>query len=399
MIYKKINNAFSLVELMISLITVSLISAAFAPVITKKLSKSTVTVKSAVAAIRSDCAKFEDNGGKCSACIDDACLLCDINCSENQYKNIGKCLCENCSLRSEGCLFCSSTGCDKCQTGYYLDEAQKCVKCPKGSKCPDGKTRELCPIGYYQDEEKKSVCKGCLTSNGNYTNKEGSTACLSCVAGQYTVDKNWDWHWDGKEHYGTACATCPAGHYCPDGKSAFACGNNNYQDETGKTTCKACPNGTFSPNSPSSSCSACDEKCTACYQSATNCSSCNSGYYLSSSSCNSCPANASCSGGTGGFSCNSGYKISGSTCELDKCPNGQYKCGTSCCGCPSNASCNGYTFSCNSGYTWNGYQCNQDCHWQNVKIGNAVNGKCRSGWYTASGWAGPGCYQSNWVCN
>ena len=55
----------------------------------------------------------QKNGGKCSACIDDACLLCDINCSEYQYKNIGKCLCENCSERSEGCLECSSQVCDK----------------------------------------------------------------------------------------------------------------------------------------------------------------------------------------------------------------------------------------------------------------------------------------------
>ena len=38
--------AFSLVELMISLITISLITAAFAPVITKKLSAGTITVGS-----------------------------------------------------------------------------------------------------------------------------------------------------------------------------------------------------------------------------------------------------------------------------------------------------------------------------------------------------------------
>ncbi len=313
---KTTTEAFSLVELMISLITISLISAAFAPVITKKLSRSMVTVKSAVAAVRSDCEKFNNNGGTCNACIDDSCLLCDIHCSDNQYKNIGKCLCENCSERSEGCLECSSQGCDKCADGYYIDESLKCVKCPKGSKCPNGKKRELCPIGYYQDEEKKTTCKPCLTKNGNYTNKEGSIACLSCIAGQYTVDKNWDWHWDGKEHYGTACATCPAGYYCPDGKSAFVCGNNNYQDETGKTSCKGCPNGTFSPNSPSSSCSACDGKCSACYQSATNCSSCKSGNYLTGSSCNSCPANANCSGGTSGYSCNSGYTLQNGSCII-----------------------------------------------------------------------------------
>ena len=44
--FKKLKalSAFSLVELMISLITVSLITAAFAPVITKKLSHGSITL-------------------------------------------------------------------------------------------------------------------------------------------------------------------------------------------------------------------------------------------------------------------------------------------------------------------------------------------------------------------
>ena len=272
-------SAFSLVELMISLITVSLISAAFAPVITKKLSRSMVTVKSAVAAVRSDCEKFNNNGGTCNACIDDSCLLCDIHCSDNQYKNIGKCLCENCSERSEGCLECSSQGCDKCADGYYIDETLKCVKCPAGSRCPNGKKRELCPIGYYQDEEKKTTCKPCLTKNGNYTNKEGSIACLACIAGQYATDN--DNNWSASENInGTQCLTCPLGWKCPDGKNPIACASGAYQDKTGQAGCKTCPSGKFSPNSPSSSCSACNSKCAVCSLSATNCSNCKSGNYL-----------------------------------------------------------------------------------------------------------------------
>ncbi len=307
--------AFSLVELMISLIVVSLISAAFAPVITKKLSRSMVTVKSAVAAVRSDCEKFNNNGGKCNACIDDSCLLCDIHCNSNQYKNIGKCQCENCSERSEGCLECSSQGCDKCADGYYIDETLKCVKCPKGSKCSDGKKRELCPIGYYQDEEKKTVCKSCLTKNGNYTNKEGSIACLSCIAGQYATDN--DNNWSASENInGTQCLTCPLGWKCPDGKNPIACASGAYQDKTGQTDCKTCPNGKFTPNSPSSSCSACNSKCAVCSLNATNCQSCASGNYLTGSSCNSCPANANCSGGTSGYSCNSGYTLQNGSCII-----------------------------------------------------------------------------------
>ena len=88
--------AFSLVELMISLITISLIAAAFAPVITKKLSKNNITVGS-----------FGGGGGgggaslECSGISD--CILCKDKVILKNIPNLSDIhnMCE--ILRTIGC--------------------------------------------------------------------------------------------------------------------------------------------------------------------------------------------------------------------------------------------------------------------------------------------------------
>lgn len=455
---RKIQKAFSLVELMVTLIVISVIVSVCAPIITKKLSSKAITVSEKggdLSVIRSDCEAFENFGGKCSACLDNVCLLCEITCTEAQYKNIGKCQCENCSDRSTGCLKCSSTGCDLCQSGYYLNEQKDCIICEAGHKCSDGINKEICSAGYYQNLTGQTSCKACLTSNGNYS-AQGATSCLSCTQGQYAIDKNNDWDTDGTGRYGTGCATCPKGWYCPDGKipkpcntssnqysqeGATACSNCSigyyatndssaqganilgtkctgcpkgyacpgasqtlkgcgagyYQDTTIQSTCKTCSGGYYSTGSANTSCSACNSACAICAGSSTTCSSCKSGYYLSSSSCIACPANATCSGGTSTFSCDTYFSKQDSACVRTSCPSGQYLSSSTCKSCPSNATCNGVTFSCNSGYTSNGSGCDKNCYYQNIKCSSATG--CTCGWYTSSGWNGAGCYNSVLVCD
>ena len=95
---------------MISLITISCITAAFTPVITKKLKNGNVSV--AMSELTTKCqTKFTD---ECSLCYSQKCVVCSRTCGEYQYKNTTTCLCEN-------CLSCNLN----CEAGY---------KCATGTK-------------------------------------------------------------------------------------------------------------------------------------------------------------------------------------------------------------------------------------------------------------------------
>ena len=76
--------AFSLIELTISLITISCIMAAFAPIITKKL-KISSSSSSPISTVKPECSKFSED---CKLCYSNSCLICNKNCNENEYKNI-----------------------------------------------------------------------------------------------------------------------------------------------------------------------------------------------------------------------------------------------------------------------------------------------------------------------
>ena len=123
---KSFFKGFSLVELMISLITISLISAAFAPIITKKLSTMGVTVGS-----------FGGNGGgggsEPNSCPSSA------KCDPGYYLD-GTCKCQPCS--DPNCVVCSSANyCTTCNSDYEPDGNGVCQsKACLNSKFDDGTT-------------------------------------------------------------------------------------------------------------------------------------------------------------------------------------------------------------------------------------------------------------------
>jgi len=237
--YKKLL-AFSLVELMISLITISCIAAAFTPVITKKL-KKTDTALSIVTQITRDCtAKFTE---KCSLCYKNiSCVTCNRDCKENEYKNIETCLCEDCSTRDATgkCMACEKDKCTKCQAGYYLDNTGTCKICPKGSYCLEGSIAATpCPNGTYQDNAGQVSCKYCTA--GTWSSSTGRTS--NCTD------------------------PCTAQYYCINGAKT------------------PCPDGTYS-NAGASSCLQCSgkyENCTRCNK--DNCNSCREGYSVKDGKC------------------------------------------------------------------------------------------------------------------
>ena len=83
--------AFSLVELMISLIIISLIAAAFVPVITKKLSSSSIFAGSTGGGFNKSCSEIDED---CDLCAGSICLSCKKTCSAGETLNTTSCSCE-----------------------------------------------------------------------------------------------------------------------------------------------------------------------------------------------------------------------------------------------------------------------------------------------------------------
>ena len=91
---KKKKIAFSLIELMISLIAISIISASFAPVISKRIKSGAMGIGTGASRVNTSCLKWTNDGGShpgkglCSLCTDTRCLICTgLYCDENNGEN------------------------------------------------------------------------------------------------------------------------------------------------------------------------------------------------------------------------------------------------------------------------------------------------------------------------
>ena len=163
--------AFSLIELMISLITISCLFAAFSPVVFKKITeKNTVSPGT----------KFKVcNKGNYFDGIKDC-----KPCPEGQYQDeSGKTFCKDSPIGtySDNEAAINYTICPE---GQYQSQTKqtKCIACPKGqyqnlkgqAACKD------CPAGYYQDTIGATSCKSC--SSGKWSNI-GASSCFECGIG------------------------------------------------------------------------------------------------------------------------------------------------------------------------------------------------------------------------
>lgn len=120
---------FSLVELMISLIAISLITAAFAPVVTKKLSSFGISVGSFSGG---------NSGGDNSS--ENKCQ--GKQCDDGYYANSWEgCSCTSCS--DVFCKKCDNDSCSECLDGYTLVDG-KCVGGTKECRENGGKPSEAC---------------------------------------------------------------------------------------------------------------------------------------------------------------------------------------------------------------------------------------------------------------
>ena len=163
LIQNKKHFGFTLVELLISLIVISLVAAAFVPVISKKLKNGTLSIGVGSGGgggnMTLDCMQF---GEACKFCSSNECYLCTIECSGSQkYLNQKECTCSACASISDHIVKCDYDKSRKigvatlCEENYYIETQEgndygKCVPCPDGYIC-HGEVKANCEQGDYMN--------------------------------------------------------------------------------------------------------------------------------------------------------------------------------------------------------------------------------------------------------
>ncbi len=365
--------AFSLIELLISLITISVILASLAPMVTHKLKHGGISIAQGES-VTNTCTSF---GANCQLCTKKKCLLCLVTCPDGQYADKDTCSCKNCITNCGSCINAiscnrckagyqkSGNSCSACGSGYYSTEGGSCTKCPKGTRANSGSAATGCVncdgSDQFQDEEGKTTCKTCFGFVHN-----GHKSCSSCIPGSYWNGSSCQSCAAGTYSSGinsTSCSNCGAGTYQPSAgqTSCISCsGANQYQDSTGQTTCKTCGANSV----PNSSHTACTSTCqttancganqylkdsctctdcpsgqspnstkTGCTVNVADCSADGKYYIAATNSCGDCAAG--CKKCTGASSCTECYNTTGDdpeylldsgTCKKYKKPNSQEDC-------------------------------------------------------------------------
>ena len=187
---------------------------------------------------------------------------CEL-CAPGKYSDVGATTCTNCptgKVQSASGAF----ACNDCDPGTYMGsqgqfqnsngESNVCNFCPAGKYSGAGATAcTNCNNGEYQNEVYKQSCKTCGT--GTFSSPSGySTECTTCDPGRYAdvsglgsckhcpdgeITNGWHGH--------VQCRKCVEGRYERSSPSnqfnryCYLCDVGHYQDELGKTSCKACP--------------------------------------------------------------------------------------------------------------------------------------------------------------
>ncbi len=151
--------AFSLVEILVALIIVSLIIAAMAPVITKKLSSAGITIV---------------GGGSGSAAS-------SASCGDGTYWDDELKYCKVCSYKTPHCIDCNETSgvCSVCEDGFKIDENNQCVE-TNARSCGDAAIKVvLNGISYCMTKYNIGDHGSLPVASGTYLAVAGGTACTS----------------------------------------------------------------------------------------------------------------------------------------------------------------------------------------------------------------------------
>ncbi len=201
--------AFSLIEIMLSLVIVSCILGAFAPIVSKKMNSTAISV-GATAAFSKNCS--DKYGASCILCTSKACMSCtlDRKAPEGQYLDVDMCEYKACSdLFTANCLNCAHDRCTLCKTGTYINTSNgKCVGCASGKVCD----------GIYQCG---GTCKTCSGSGAN---------CKSCASGFYLKSASGTVTCDNCANKVSHCTSCTEAGVCTGCASGYFLSNSACQD-------------------------------------------------------------------------------------------------------------------------------------------------------------------------
>ena len=188
-IFTKVYNfkGFSLVELMISLIVISLIMAAFVPVISKKLTTGSIFAGSSGGGFGKSCSEIDED---CDLCAGSICLSCKKTCPAGETLNTTSCSCETkvpYSMAVEGLYV----------TRFNMGDSSK-TKIPAEAGVTVVKTGETC--GSATDYSSKCCWQGetsgyCGSTNEDYSGCKRTVcnwAAANAICANYKQDgKTW----------------------------------------------------------------------------------------------------------------------------------------------------------------------------------------------------------------
>jgi len=306
---------FSLIELLISLIIISLVAASFVPILSKKLKRNHLSLSNAKQ-ITTECS--HTGLETCKLCYknDTNCLLkiCLKTCANNEYAGTN-CDCHSCKNDkfTNKCLTCTQETCLICESGYKVQN-KSCIQitCPKGQYV-SGQGCSNCPNNTIQPND-NSTSSSCSPCSDNEVSNSNKTQCIpvTCSQAQYRSGRSCYnctgsmSYQDETNHSQTSCKTCGAnqlansshtGCYSTcvsassctgnqallDGCHCSNCASGTHPNIT-RTSCDAdvivCTGATYRDAS-TNTCKNCPSHCTSC-TAGNNCSGCESGWHLNS---------------------------------------------------------------------------------------------------------------------
>ena len=139
--------------------------------------------------------------------------------------------------------------CKICGAGMFTFRGtteSECKYCLVGTFQDDGSPKNFvdtctnCPMGWYQNENGKPYCIGCIP--GMFQGQPGNSECSDCVEGKYQDVGSRE-----------SCTNCPMGWYQnEDGKPyCIGCIPGMFQGQPGNAACSLCPVGWDTKNSAS----------------------------------------------------------------------------------------------------------------------------------------------------